>query len=105
MLPGEHRAAALRWNPSPFQERQSAMSPILWTAYLVLAAAAVAQAILLGLQAWEQRRYVRSCMRTLDQRLAKGRALVLAPCKGADVELEENLPHCFARTTAITKLP
>ena len=73
------------------------MSPILWTAYLVLAAAAVAQAILLALQAWEQRRYVRSCMRTLDQRLAKGRALVLAPCKGADVELEENLRALFCQ--------
>ena len=73
------------------------MSPILWTAYLVLAAAAVAQAILLGLQAWEQRRYVRSCMRTLDQRLAKGRALVLAPCKGANVELEENLRALFCQ--------
>ena len=81
------------------------MNPILWTAYLLLAAAAVVQAILLGLQAWEQRRYVRSCMRTLDQRRPTGRALVLAPCKGADVELEENLPRCSARTTTITKSP
>ncbi len=71
------------------------MNPILWTAYLVLAAAAVGQAILLGLQAWEQRRYVRSCMRTLDQRRPSGRALVLAPCKGADAELEANLRALF----------
>ena len=71
------------------------MNPILWTAYLILAGAAVGQAILLGLQAWEQRRYVRSCMRTLDQRRPTGRVLVLAPCKGADVELEDNLRAPF----------
>ena len=76
------------------------MNPILWTAYLLLAAAAVAQAILLGLQAWEQRRYARSCMRNLEQRRPTGRALVLAPCKGADDELEDNLRALFRQDYA-----
>ena len=71
------------------------MNSTLWIAYLVLVGVSLLQAVLLALQAWEQRRYARSCMRTLDQRRPTGRALVLAPCKGADVELEENLRGLF----------
>ena len=44
------------------------MNPIYGPLISSLPRRAVGKAILLGLQAWEQRRYVRSCMRTLDQR-------------------------------------
>jgi cellulose synthase/poly-beta-1,6-N-acetylglucosamine synthase-like glycosyltransferase len=60
-------------------------------AYLVLLGLAVAQSVLLVLQTWEHRRYARSCMRRLDRHRPTGRAAVFAPCKGWDIDLEENL--------------
>ncbi len=67
------------------------MTSIPWITYLVLAGVAVVQAILLALQAWEHRRYARSCMGDMDRHRPQGRALILAPCKGAEFALEENL--------------
>jgi hypothetical protein len=64
------------------------------TAYLVLAVVAVVQALLIGLQTWEHRRYARSCLESLRRRRPRGRAVLLVPCKGVDVGLEENL-HTF----------
>jgi ceramide glucosyltransferase len=61
------------------------------TAYLVLAGAALAQSLLLLAQAWEHRRYGRSCMQGLKKHQPTGRAMVLAPCKGFDLDLEDNL--------------
>jgi ceramide glucosyltransferase len=60
-------------------------------AYFILLGLAVAQSLVLGLQAWEHRRYVRSCMRGLARHWPTGRAAVFAPCKGIDVDLEANL--------------
>lgn len=60
-------------------------------AYLVLVGLAVAQSLAMVLQTWEHRRYGRSCMRGLDRHRPTGRAVVYAPCKGIDVDLEENL--------------
>ena len=60
-------------------------------AYLVLLGLAVAQSGLLVLQTWEHRRYARSCMRRPERHRPTGRAAVFAPCKGRDVDLEENL--------------
>lgn len=67
------------------------MDPYWLAAYLVLVSLAVAQSLALVLQTWEHRRYARSCMRGLDRHRPTGRAAVFAPCKGTDVDLEENL--------------
>ena len=72
------------------------MTSIPWITYLVLAGVAVVQALLLALQAWEHRRYARSCMRDVDRHRPRGRAMVLAPCKGAEFALEENLRGAVA---------
>ena len=58
---------------------------------LILAVAAIVQAGLLALQAWEHRRYSRSCMRDIVKHHPTGRVLVLAPCKGFSSDLEDNL--------------
>ncbi len=63
--------------------------------YLILSGSAVALGVLLGMQAWEHRRYTRSRLRWLDKYHPTGRAMVLAPCKGIDVSLEENLRRLF----------
>lgn len=60
-------------------------------AYLVLAGTAVVQALMLLLHAYEHCRYSRSCMRTIPRRRPEGRAMVLVPCKGFDLDLEDNL--------------
>lgn len=65
-------------------------------AYLVLiyyfaAAAALLQSFLLALQTWEHRRFVRHSLGGIDRHQPTGRALVCAPCKGNDVDLEDNL--------------
>jgi cellulose synthase/poly-beta-1,6-N-acetylglucosamine synthase-like glycosyltransferase len=59
--------------------------------YGVAAAVAVVQACLLILQTWEHRRFVRSSMKCMDKHQPAGRALICAPCKGSDVDLEDNL--------------
>jgi ceramide glucosyltransferase len=59
--------------------------------YYLAAVVAVLQSILLAWQTWEHRRYVRSCMTGLERYQPAGRVLVCAPCKGRDVDLEDNL--------------
>ena len=59
--------------------------------YVVLAGAAILQSLLLALHAWEHRRFGRSCLRGVGWPTPVGRALVLAPCKGNDADLEDNL--------------
>ena len=67
------------------------MEAYIATLYYLAAAAAIVQSLLLALQTREHRRYVRSCMKSLDRHQPAGRALVCAPCKGNDVDLEDNL--------------
>ncbi|MGW8257526.1 MAG: glycosyltransferase [Thermoguttaceae bacterium] len=62
-----------------------------WALYLIISSVAIVQSLLMCLQAWEHRRYVRSCMRGLDRYQPSGRVLVCAPCKGCDLRLEDNL--------------
>jgi ceramide glucosyltransferase len=61
------------------------------TAYLIIAGLVVTQALLLALQTWEHRRYVRSCMRGMHRHHPTGCVALFAPCKGLDVDLEGNL--------------
>ncbi|MEE8450799.1 MAG: glycosyltransferase, partial [Thermoguttaceae bacterium] len=65
-------------------------------AYLVPASLAIVQALAVALQTWEHRRYVRSCMRGLQRHRPRGRVAVFAPCKGIDVDLQDNL-HALLR--------
>ncbi|KKK47409.1 hypothetical protein LCGC14_3155500, partial [marine sediment metagenome] len=71
-----------------FSER---MESFCLVAYLVLAVVTLVQAVIVAVQTWEHRRYARSCMRGLRSHRPHGRAAVFAPCKGVDVDLEENL--------------
>ena len=64
-------------------------------AYLVLSGAALLLSVLLTVQTWEHRRYARSCMRGRDRHWPTGRAAVLVPCKGVDVDLDGNLAALF----------
>jgi hypothetical protein len=67
------------------------MEAYLILLYYLAAAVAIVQSILLGVQTWEHQRYVRSCMKSVDRHQPAGRALLCAPCKGSDVDLEDNL--------------
>jgi ceramide glucosyltransferase len=60
-------------------------------AYLILAGVAIVASLLMALQTWEHRRYVRSCMRDLALHQPTGRIALFAPCKGLDLDLEVNL--------------
>ena len=67
------------------------MDSTWFTVYVVLAGAAILQSLLVALLAWEHRRFGRSCLRGTGWPTPVGRALVLAPCKGADADLDDNL--------------
>ena len=60
-------------------------------AYLILAGLGIVGSLLLGVQTWEHRRYVRSCMRGMPQRQPTGRVALFAPCKGLDLDFEANI--------------
>jgi hypothetical protein len=64
---------------------------------LSVAGLAVLQGLLIGLQTWEHRRFARSRQR--HPRLASfgGHAVLLVPCRGLDVGLEENLDRLFVQ--------
>ena len=69
---------------------------LFWlVAYCVLVGLAVAQAVLMVLQTWEHRRFARSRFRALRRARPSGKAMVFAPCKGIDDDLEENLRRLF----------
>lgn len=59
--------------------------------YLVVAAAALAQAALFTLHVFENRRFARGRRKGASNLHPIGRAAVFAPCKGGDVELAKNL--------------
>jgi len=61
------------------------------TVYLAAASVALLVSLLLVLQNWEHRRYARSALKDLDRFQPVGRARIIAPCKGLDVGLEDNL--------------
>jgi len=67
------------------------MSTYFLTIYLILAGVVIVESLLLALQTWEHRRYVRSCMRSMDKHQPTGRVALFAPCKGMDLDLETNL--------------
>lgn len=72
------------------------MSPWL-VVYLVLAGAALIPGVLVTMQAWEHRRYARSRCRQRKEQPPVGKVLLLAPCKGLDEGLEENLRRLFVQ--------
>ncbi len=65
------------------------------TIYLILAGLVIVWSLLLALQTWEHRRYVRSCMRGIAKARPTGRVALFAPCKGLDLDLERNLRALF----------
>ena len=67
------------------------MEAYCWSLYWALAGVAIVQALLLTLQTWEHRRFVRSSMRGWERHQPSGRVLLCAPCKGRDLNLEDNL--------------
>ena len=75
--------------------RRSFMDSLWLVAYLVLSGTALLLSVLLAVQTWEHRRYARSCMRGRDRHWPTGRAAVLVPCKGVDVDLDGNLAALF----------
>lgn len=66
------------------------MEALAYAAYFLVSLLGLLQAILVGVQTWEHRRFAR---RRLAERNAapRGRALVIVPCRGAEPGLEENL--------------
>jgi ceramide glucosyltransferase len=62
---------------------------------LAVALAAAVQSVLLAVQAWEHRRFVRSSLGDLARHRPQGRVMLVAPCKGLDVALEVNLHGLF----------
>jgi cellulose synthase/poly-beta-1,6-N-acetylglucosamine synthase-like glycosyltransferase len=67
------------------------MDAFWYTTYLILAATVIVCSLLLSLQTWEHRRYVRSCLRGLERYQPTGRIALFAPCKGFDIDLAANL--------------
>jgi ceramide glucosyltransferase len=67
------------------------MEAYWWNLYWAVAVVALVQSLLLALQTWEHRRYVRSSMRGWDRHQPTGRVLLSVPCKGRDLNLEDNL--------------
>jgi hypothetical protein len=64
----------------------------LWLiGYLLLAGAAVVQALLVAINVYEHRRRALVRLKKISYYAPSGRVLVLSPCKGHDVHLQENL--------------
>jgi len=67
------------------------MEAYWWILYWIVSAAAIVQSLLVVIQTWEHRRYARSSLRNLNRHQPAGRVLLCAPCKGHDINLEDNL--------------
>ena len=64
----------------------------LWLiGYLLLAGAAIVQAMLVAINVYEHRRRALVRLKKISYYAPSGRVLVLSPCKGHDADLEENL--------------
>ncbi len=68
----------------------------IWIAVSTLVAVlAVVQGVLMGVQAFEYRRYTRSRLRSLGSYRPTGRTILFVPCRGRDLGLGENLASLF----------
>jgi len=75
--------------------RGGLMGPVLLAIQVALVVLAVVQAGMMVLQAWEHHRFARSRLGKLHACRPSGRAMIFAPCKGVDVDLEQNLGCLF----------
>lgn len=67
----------------------------LLAGYWAVVAYAIGIGTLLGVQAWEHRRYSLSRRRNPSRQVPAGRVALLVPCKGTDADLEANLQPLF----------
>ncbi len=67
------------------------MEALAYAAYWLVSLLGLLQAVLVGIQTWEHRRFARRRLGELPNTQARGRALVIVPCRGAEPGLEENL--------------
>lgn len=73
------------------------VSSVIFYGFLVLATATAFSAVLFCVQAWEHFRYAKSRLSHLGRNFPIGRAMVLVPCKGLDVDLDKNLEALFTQ--------
>lgn len=59
--------------------------------FSMVAIGAICQTALMVLQTWENRRFGRRRMKQINWFYPRGRAMVVVPCKGLDLDLERNL--------------
>ena len=71
------------------------MESYCFIAYCLLAALAICQAVLGCMQTWEHRRFACSRLKRLHKCRPRGKAMIFAPCKGVDLDLECNLERLF----------
>jgi ceramide glucosyltransferase len=67
------------------------MDPLWLTIYAVAAGLAIVQSLLVLLQTREHRRFARNRFCQIYRYRPKGKAMIYAPCKGVDIELQETL--------------
>ncbi len=68
----------------------------IWTAiWLLFAALAIVQGVLVATQAYEHRRFTRSRLRGLGSYCPSGRTVLFVPCRGHDLGLAHNLAALF----------
>ncbi|MCR4412764.1 MAG: glycosyltransferase [Thermoguttaceae bacterium] len=73
------------------------MEAILYAVYVVLSLLAVSQAVLVGVQTWEHRRFARRRLAQPRTCVPDGRVMLVVPCRGAEEGLEENLRTVLAQ--------
>jgi len=73
------------------------MEALAYAAYLLVSLLGLLQAILVGVQTWEHRRFARRRLAGLHGAVPRGRVLVIVPCCGAEPGLEENLRTVLAQ--------
>jgi hypothetical protein len=67
----------------------------MWIAFAILTTAAVLMSAVLALHKWENRRFVRATLANRAGRSSPLRTMLIVPCRGTDVDLEENLRALF----------
>jgi hypothetical protein len=67
----------------------------MWIAFAILLTAALALSVALAVRKWEAKRYVRGTLAGGVESASHRRVLLVVPCKGMDVGLEENLRALF----------
>jgi ceramide glucosyltransferase len=71
------------------------MGMMLFVLHLICSVIALVLAVLAGIQTWEHRRFARSRLDELHRCAQNGPAVIIAPCRGLDEEVEENLRTLF----------